>query len=66
MLHESRKWRSEVIEKQLAHADRNAIRAVYNAAEYLAERREMMQWWADRLEALAAAVDKIVPLKARA
>jgi integrase len=54
-LHESRKWRSEVIERQLAHADRNSIRAVYNAAEYLEERRLMMQWWADHLDALASA-----------
>ena len=53
-LHESRKWRSEVIERQLAHADKNSIRSVYNAAEYLPERKEMMQWWADRLDALAA------------
>ena len=55
LLHESRKWRSEVIEKQLAHADRNAIRAVYNAAEYLEERVEMMQWWADRLDTISEA-----------
>lgn len=54
LLHESGKFPSEVIERQLAHADRNKIRAVYNAAEYLAERRTMMQWWADRLDALAA------------
>ena len=54
-LHDSRKFRSEVIERQLAHADRNSIRAIYNAAEYLEERRQMMQWWSDRLELLAAA-----------
>lgn len=54
MLHESRSWRSEVIERQLAHADRNAIRAVYNAAEYLDERTRMMQWWANHLDELAS------------
>ncbi|HXQ31330.1 MAG TPA: integrase arm-type DNA-binding domain-containing protein [Steroidobacteraceae bacterium] len=64
LLHESRKWRSEVIERQLAHADRNSIRAVYNAAEYLPERRELMQWWADRLDSLAAA-DNVVNLRTR-
>jgi integrase len=53
MLHGSRKWRSEVIEFQLAHSDRNSMRAVYNDSEYLDERKEMMQWWADRLDALA-------------
>jgi len=63
LLHESRKWRSEVIERQLAHADKNAIRAVYNAAEYLPERVEMMQWWADRLDTLAKA-DNVVNIKA--
>jgi integrase len=35
------------IERQLAHADRNSIRAAYNYAEYLPERRKMMQKWAD-------------------
>ena len=37
----------DVIERQLAHADRNKIRAAYNHAEYLPQRREMMQKWAD-------------------
>jgi integrase len=65
LLHESRKWRSEVIERQMAHADRNTIRAVYNAAEYLEERVEMMQWWADRLDTLTTAknVVSIQPAK---
>lgn len=64
LLHESGKFPSEVIERQLAHADRNKIRAVYNAAEYLAERRTMMQWWADRLDALATA-DNVVGLRTK-
>jgi integrase len=33
------------VEKQLAHAEKNAIRDSYNHAEYLSQRREMMQWW---------------------
>ena len=45
-------FRSEAIEKQLAHDEKNAIRRAYNAAEYLAERREMLQWYADHLDAL--------------
>lgn len=40
----------DVIERQLAHAERNKIRAAYHRAEYLNERRKMMQWWADYLE----------------
>jgi integrase len=40
----------DVIERQLAHGDRNRVRAAYNHAQYLAERRKMMQWWADFLD----------------
>ncbi|OVE50612.1 tyrosine-type recombinase/integrase [Chromobacterium violaceum] len=39
----------DIIEKQLAHAERNKVRAAYHRAEYLEERRKMMQWWADFL-----------------
>lgn len=44
--------RSDVIEAQLAHGERNAIRAAYNHAQYLPERRTMMQEWADYLDGL--------------
>jgi len=47
-------WNRDAIERQLAHADRDSIRATYNYAEYLPERRRMMQWWADYLDALRA------------
>lgn len=40
----------DVIERQLAHAERNKVRAAYHRAEYLDERRKMMQWWADFLD----------------
>ena len=43
-------WPSEAIERQLAHADRNAVRAVYQRSELLTERRKMMQAWADYLD----------------
>jgi len=42
----------DVIERQLAHAERNEVRAAYNHAQYLPERKKMMQWWADYLEGL--------------
>jgi integrase len=45
------------IERQLAHGERNSIRAAYNYAEYLPERRRMMQEWADYLDGLRAAKD---------
>jgi len=43
----------DVIERQLAHSDRNRVRAAYNHAQYLPERRKMMQWWADYLDKAA-------------
>ena len=56
---------SHIIEKQLSHADRNRIRAVYNQAEYLPERKKMMQAWADYLDRLKAGeADKVVPIRA--
>jgi integrase len=42
----------DLIELQLAHAERNTVRAAYNRAQRLAERREMMQRWADYLDKL--------------
>jgi len=43
-------FQPDVIERQLAHAERNGVRRAYNHAEYLPERRKMMQWWADCLD----------------
>ena len=45
----------DVIERQLAHQESDAVRAAYNRAEYLPKRREMMQWWAGWIEARSAA-----------
>lgn len=56
-------WNSDAIERQLAHAERNNIRAAYNYAEYLSERRKMMQHWADYLDQLAAIEKKIIEFK---
>ncbi len=47
-------WNRDAIERQLAHAERDAVRAAYNYAEFLPERRKMMQAWADYLDALKA------------
>lgn len=52
LLHEMGEWSHQAIERQLAHAERNAVSAAYNYAEYLPERRKMMQEWADYLEGL--------------
>ncbi|MEO8461004.1 MAG: site-specific integrase, partial [Dokdonella sp.] len=45
-------WHPDLIELQLAHAERNKVRAAYNRAQRLPERRKMMQAWADYLDAL--------------
>jgi integrase len=58
-------FRADVIERQLAHCERNDIRGAYNRAEYLPERRKMMQRWADMLNALAKDA-KVIPLQRRA
>ncbi|MGB3221802.1 MAG: tyrosine-type recombinase/integrase [Desulforhopalus sp.] len=43
-------WNGDVIEKALAHEQRNKVRAAYHRSEYLEQRRELMQWWADHLD----------------
>jgi integrase len=53
LLHE-RGYKTEMIERQLAHGDRDTSRASYNFAQYLPERRRMMQEWADYLDGLAS------------
>jgi integrase len=56
-------WNRDAIERQLAHAERDSIRAAYNYAEHMPERRKMMQAWADYLDTLCKGAD-VVPLRA--
>lgn len=51
LLHEQG-WNRDFIERQLAHAEPNSVRAAYNHAEHLPDRRRMMQEWADYLDGL--------------
>jgi integrase len=60
LLHEQG-WNHQVIERQLAHAERNAVSAAYNFAEHLLERRKMMQAWADYLDGLKGGAE-VIPL----
>ena len=53
-----------MIERQLAHAERNKVRATYNRAQYMAERRKMMQAWADYLDGLKAG-GKVIAFKSK-
>lgn len=61
ILNESGQFAPDVIERQLAHAERNKVRAAYHRAEYLAERRRMMQVWADLLDGMQTGAE-VVPL----
>jgi len=51
LLHEQN-WDTKLIERQLAHSDKNSVRAAYNHAEYMPERIKMMQAWANYLDGL--------------
>ncbi len=53
-------WNRDAIERQLAHSERNNIRAAYNYAEYLLDRRKMMQHWADYLDSLTVGQTNLV------
>ena len=48
------------IELQLAHVDKNTIRGTYNHAQYLENRREMIQWYADYIDELECGVGNVV------
>ena len=58
-------FKPDVIERQLAHCERNEVRGAYNRAEYLPERKRMMQHWADYLGSIEAGA-KVVPLHGQA
>ena len=59
-------WAPDVIERQLAHAERYKVRAAYNRAQYMAERQTMMTAWADYLDALRDDTGKVVAFKRKA
>lgn len=45
-------FRADIVERQLSHLDGNSVRASYNRAEYMLERKEMMIWWSNYLDGL--------------
>lgn len=55
-------WSPDAIERQLCHMPKDAVRAAYNRAQYLDERRKMMQAWADYLDNLKTGA-AIIPFK---
>jgi integrase len=62
ILNESNLFNRDWIERQLAHVEKNEVRRAYNAAEWMPDRQRMMQWWADRITAMAQEGEKIIPL----
>jgi len=58
ILNESGKWNPDAIERQLAHSEKDQVRAAYNRASYLEERKRMMQWYADYLDEIKASNEK--------
>ncbi len=55
-------YRSDLVERQLAHSERNQVKAAYNHAEHLDERKAMMQHWADYLDGLRDGA-QVVPIR---
>ena len=54
-------WFGDAIERQLAHGESNGVRAAYNYAQHMPERKKMMQAWADYLDGLASGAD-VIPI----
>lgn len=61
ILNEKSDFSPDAIERQLAHCERNAVRGAYNRAEYIQERRDLMQWYADHLDRLRG--DNVIPAR---
>lgn len=55
-------FHGDIIEKALAHEQRNKVRKAYNRSEYLEQRRELMQWWANLLQQMEAGAE-IIPIR---
>lgn len=57
-------WNPDAIERQLAHIERNGVRAAYHRSAYLDDRVKLMQWWADYLDGRKAG--KVLKMRQRA
>jgi hypothetical protein len=66
ILNETNLFNRDWIERQLSHVERNEVRRAYNAAEWMSDRRRMMQWWADHITALLSKPIKLFRYRARA
>jgi integrase len=59
MLNNCGLWNKDAIERQLSHKDKDAVRGTYNRAEYWDERVRMMNYWADRCDAMRQGGDVV-------
>jgi len=57
-------WNPDVIERQLAHIERNGVRAAYHRSTYMQDRAKLLQWWADYLDGRKAG--KVLKMPQRA
>ena len=60
VLNEQSSFAHDVIERQLAHKEVDEVRAAYNRAQYLPQRRQLMQWWADWLDQQRASLPSAI------
>jgi integrase len=60
ILNEQGVFNPDAIERQLAHGDKDEVRSAYNRADYLLERKKMMQAWADYLDTVASGADNVI------
>ena len=60
LLNESGKWNPDAIERALAHADGDKVRAAYHRGVHWKERVEMAQWWSDYLDQLRKGADVLM------
>ena len=63
-LNEAHLFAPDAIERQLAHGERDSVRAAYHRAQYLPERIKMMQYWADYLDSLRVSTN-IIPFQVK-
>lgn len=61
-LNEAHLFHPDAIERQLAHGERDTVRAAYNRAQYLPERVKMMQWWSNYLDSLRLS-NNVIPFQ---
>lgn len=61
ILNESGLFDFDAIERQLSHEEKNDVRAAYNGAKYMDQRRKIMQWWGDKVDSLETPSQIVYP-----